>query len=507
MNNDLRVPANIKDTKYREYFEHLHEIIDKQSKEISVKDQLFRIQNLNFYKDLKDLTGEMLTLLWDDQFSSIRIIIKKHEGQSGELLYSLGIGNKSDSYAYLDSQIEEQLGEPGILYISDTSKIHSIKFVPGNSFPKTILGISLGEDKKNHGLVWFACENQKNFSKHESDKLFSFVGVCSTVIKNCVEWNEKSKALLFQNEILDRVNFPILILSQSAVLFSNLAAKQSFNKTLDNINESKLLLNNVWKFSVDSKNLITINNRDYKVAIIEDDLISSKNVRAAIFTDETLLKKQQEYLTVVMNSISQGLRSTLNLILGSAKMLPLVGGVNDHQKDYIKGIQSKAEESLNAIEDLLEIERIIEGEGLKLEGERIKSIVDISISLVGHLTKQKHISIINMIPNSEDVINLDQVLFTQMLANIFEFAVGNTNLNGEITIGAEKNSNHWKILIKDNSNGLSQVEVDRLNSLDHFNEVPQTLRLAKKIINFHRGTFVLQSDLGKGNKYLIEIPF
>ena len=81
-------------------------------------------------------------------------------------------------------------------------------------------------------------------------------------------------------------------------------------------------------------------------------------------------------------------------------MLPLVGEVNDHQKDYIKGIQSKAEESLNAIEDLLEIERIIEGEGLKLESEQLKSIVDNSISLVSHLAKQKHISLINMIPNS-----------------------------------------------------------------------------------------------------------
>ena len=300
MNKDLLDPANIKDPKYREYFEHLHEIIDKQNKEISVKDQLFRIQNLNFHQELKDLASELLTLLWDDQFNSIRIIIKKYENQSGELLYSEGIGNKSDSYAYLDEQIEEQLGEPGILYISDTAKIHSIKFVPGNNFPKTILGISLGEAKENHGLVWFACENQKNFTKHESDSLFSLIGACSTVIKNCIEWNEKTKALSFRSEILDRVNFPILIFSQNVVLFSNLAAKQGFNQALENLMKVNYYLKNIWKFSADSKNLITINNRDYKVTIIEDELISPNKIKAAIFTDETLLKKQQDYLTVVM---------------------------------------------------------------------------------------------------------------------------------------------------------------------------------------------------------------
>ena len=506
MSKDLIVPANIKDPKDREYFEHLHEIIEKQNKEISVKNQIIRIQDLDFHRDLKDLVGELLALLWDDQFNSIRIIIKKYEGKSKDLIYSGGLGNKSESYAYLDDQIEEQLGEPGILYILDTAKIHSIKFVPGNNFPKTILGISLRETKEYHGLVWFTCENQKVFTKHESDSLFSLIGACSTTINNCVEWDEKSKALSFRSEVLDRVDFPILILTQNAVVFSNVSARQYFNQILDNFNDNQTLLKNIWKLSVDDNKMISINNKDFKVTLIEDDLISSKKVKAAIFSDETLSKKQQDYLSVVLNSISQGLRSTLNLILGSVKMLPLVGEVNDHQKEYIKGIQLKTEESSNAIEDLLEIERIIEGEGLKLESDHLKSLVDVSISLISHLAKQKHINLINKIPNSEEHVNLDKALFNQTLANILEFSVGQTNLNGEIEIGAEKNSHNWKIFIKDTSNGLSQVEVDRLNSLDNLHEVPQTLRLARKIINFHGGTFILQSDLGKGNVYVIEIP-
>jgi signal transduction histidine kinase len=251
---------------------------------------------------------------------------------------------------------------------------------------------------------------------------------------------------------------------------------------------------------------ILINNRNYVITLIEDDLITSEKVKAAIIIDVTKLKKQQEYLSVVLDSISQGLRSTLNLILGSIKMLPLVGEVNDHQKEYIKGAQLKAEESLNAIEDLFEIERIIEGEGLRLENELLKGIVDLSISLVSHLAKQKHITLMNSIPSSEVSINLDKALFTQMLANTFEYAIGQTNLNGEITIGASKDLHSCKILIKDNSNGFSQVEVDRLNSIDHIHELPQTLRLARKIIIFHGGTFILQSDLGKGNTYAIELP-
>jgi len=506
MTKDLMIPENIKDPKYREYFDHLHEIIDKQNKEIFVKNQLFQILNLNFAQGLDSLAGELLVLLWNDQFNSIRIIIKNHEGQKGELLYSGGIGDKNDSYSYLDDQIEDQLGEPGILYIPDTSKIHSIKFVPGVDFPKTILGISLGHEKENHGFVWFACVNQKNFTKHESDTLLSLIKACSAAIQNCVEWNEKTKALFFRSEVLDQVDYPILIFNQNEVIFSNLSAKKSFNQILDNFAERQLLLKNFWKLPFEKISSVKLNNRDFKVSLIEGDHTSSKKIQAAIFIDETFLKKQQSYLSLILNSISQGLRSALNLILGSIKMLPLVGEINEHQKDFIKAVQLKAEESLNVIDDLLEIERLIKGDGLKLNNELLKSLVDISISMVGHIAKQKQISLINVIPDSDVSYYLDKVLFTQILANIFEFAIGQTNINGEITIKAEKDSHGLRILIIDNSNGLSKVEVERLNSSERLNEIPPTLRLARKISEFHCATLILQSDLGKGNTYIVQMP-
>jgi signal transduction histidine kinase len=506
MNKDSQIPENIKDPRYREYFAHLQEVIDKQNKEISVNNQIFQILKLNYRQDLKNLVGELLAILWNDQFSCIRIAIKKHEILTGELNFAEGIGAKNEAYAYLDDQVEDQLGKPGILYISDTSKIHSIKFVSGNQFPKTILGISLGVANDNFGVVWFACENQKVFTKFESDSLIALIGTCSTVIQNCIEWNETSQILSFRNEILDHANLPILILSRDEIIFSNFAAKESFNQILDNYDENQKLIRDIWKLTIESENLITLDIRDFQVNLVESNRNSSKSIRAAFFIDETLNKKQQDYLSTVLNSLSQALRSPLNLILGSTKMLPLVGEVNGHQNEYLKGILLKAEETLNIIEDLLEINRIIENKGLKIQTESLESLVNISSSLVNHLAKQKRISIVNEISNPVEVINVDKVLFTQTLANIFEFSISQTKIDGEITLSAVKNLNKWKITIKDNSNGISQVEVDRLNSFENLHEIPPTLRLARRIIDFHQGTFLIQSDLGKGNIFIIDIP-
>ncbi len=505
MNKKIIVPTDIRDTKNREYLEHLHEIIERQSNEISAKNQLLQIQNLNIHQDLDVVVHELLGLLWGDQFNCIRIIIKIPDDQFGDALYSKGKGNKSDSYAYLDNQIEEQLGNPGVLYISDTSKIHSIKFLPGYDFPKTILGISFGEEKEKNGLVWFACENQKYFSKHESDTLISLVRASSKIIKDCIEWNERNITLNLRNEILDQVNFPIFILSKK-IIYSNQEAKNKFRLIFEDHSKSQELINTIWKLSEGGEKHISINNSEYLVKLIDSNYFSPEKVKAVIFSDETLIKNQRNYLKVVVNSISQSLRSTLNLIQGSVKMLPLVGEVNEHQKDYLNAIHSKTTDSINVIEDLLEIERIIADDGLKLASESLNHIINNSILLVSYLAKQKHITLINKTPDSAVMVNLDKTLFSQMLACVFEFAISQTQLNGEISVETEKNNNIWNILIKDKSSGLSQVEVDRLNSRDQINEIPQTLRLARKIIDFHKGTFLLKSDLGKGNIYLIKIP-
>jgi len=506
MNKDSLIPDNIKDPKHREYIIHLHEIIEKQNKEISLNNKIFQILNQNYRQILKQLLNELLVIFWDDPLSSIRIIVKKPESQPGDLDLTAGIGSNYEAYAYLDGQVEDQLGKPGILYISDTAKIHSIKFASGNQFPKTILGVSLGNENDNLGMIWFAFENQKNFTKFESDSLVSLVEACTTVIQRCIEWNENILKLFFQNEILDLVNSPIFIISKNEILFSNISAKQGFHKLLDNADEKENIIRKIWELIIENNNLITLNERVYQVHLVESIQNIQKSFRAAILIDETLPQKQRDYVSLVINSLSQGLRSPLNLILGSIKMLPLVGNVNQHQKDYINSIQQKTEESLKIVGDLLDLERIIKNNGLKIQAESLQSLVGISSSLINHFAKQKRISIINSISNLDEVINVDKVLFTQAIANIFEFAIKQTRLDGEIAFTADKNADKWQIEIRDNSNGLSQVEVDRLNSYENLHEVPPSLLLVRRIINFHGGTFKVQSDLGKGNTYLIEIP-
>ncbi len=196
----------------------------------------------------------------------------------------------------------------------------------------------------------------------------------------------------------------------------------------------------------------------------------------------------------------------MNLVLGSIKMLPLVGEVNSSQQNYLDKIQQETEYSLDIVEELLDINRIIITNGLKIKTISINNLIKNSIALIGHFAKQKRIEIINKYSKFDELINVDEVLFTQAIANILEFSIGQTALGGEVEISAENQLERFVLRIKDNSRGLSQVEVDRLNSFERLHEVPKNLILVRSIINFHRGTLEIQSDLGRGTTYIMEIP-
>lgn len=498
--------AQIKASKYGEYFAHLQNITEKQDRDLLINKKVIQILTHDYRKNLNQLLSELLKYFKNDHFSSIRIVVKNQKLNDGESISAEGIGIKCGDYAYLDEQVEDQLGKPGLLYISDTTRIHSIKFISGNKFPRTVLGISLKSETEKSGFIWFACEEQKNFTKFESDSLVSLVKACASVIFQCVEWNEINENLSFQNKVFDLILFPVFIFSRNAVIFSNSAAKQIIEKTLKKINQKEEFIKKIWDFKTEKNDIISINERDYKIRFIDTIQKFPGPLRAVVLMDDTSFQQQKNYLTLVLDSLSQGLRSPLNLILGSVKMLPLVGDVNDHQKKYINSIQQKTEDSLAIIEELFDLERVIKNNGFRIQEIDIKSLVDISSALVGHLSNQKRISIINKSPNSDELIKVDKILFTQMLANIFEYAIGQTGLGGEIGFTSENKAEKWRITIDDSGNGLSQVEVDNLNSNENLHRIPSSLLLVRSIVSFHGGTFKIQSDFGKGNTYIIEIP-
>lgn len=506
VNKNPLIPEQIKTSKYAEYFSHLQEITEKQDRELTFSRILIQILEHDHHKKIQQILKELLVFFKNEAYSSIRIIINKNTSYGIDNQIKEGIGPKSDDYEYLDNQVQESLGKSGILYISDTSKIHSIKFKEGFQFPKTILGFTLNSSVEKTEFIWFACEEKKDFSKVESDMLASTIEACSKVIANCIEWNFINSEKNTFRYVLDAVNLPIFLMLREKIIFSNLISQNIFKEYLDASMPMEKLIGQIQNVEAGNQKSITLNQRNFHINIIEVGQEFRGSLKAVVFMDETILEKQRDYISLIIETICQSLKLPLNLILGTVKMLPLVGELNEHQKKYISDIKDKTDDSLLITKELLDLERIIKNNGLNISGNKVKNIVDHAAKLVTHLAKQKQIKIELQQSTITEMIWVDRTLFTQLITNVLEFAISKTSLGGIININFTSQKENWRITINDCSNGLPQVDLDKYNTFERLSEIPPGLLLVRSIIKFHGGIFNIQSEPGKGNTYIVEVP-
>jgi signal transduction histidine kinase len=482
------------------------DINEKQDKVIQNNHQIIQILEIDFYTDVKKILKELLGCFKNDQFSSIRIILDNPKLISGNNIIAEGIGEQNNLYAYLDAQIGSQIGNSGILYISDTLKIHTIKFSEGNQFPKTILGIAIETKQNKLGYIWFASYVQKVFTKIEADALIRQAEACGYVIQNCLLWNENNFITEYLYDALNLVNLPLLVISKNTIIFSNQNANNILRSELeDNILKEKLV-KKIWNFNEKHDNQLVIDNQNYQVNFCESARELQEKYRTVLLIDKTISQRQKNYTSLVFNSINQSLRSPLNIVLGSVKMIPLIGETNKQQKEYLSTIEKRTNDSIVLVEELLDLDRLLINDGLRVQKNDVRTLIAQSSELIEHLLKQKRISINCDDIDPELLIDADKSLFTQALINILEYAIGQTRLGEILNIYANSEEGNLEIQIVDKSSGLAKIDVDKLNSFENIYEIPSNLLLARRIIEFHMGTFTIQSEQGKGNTYIIKIP-
>jgi signal transduction histidine kinase len=504
--NKNSITDQIKTSKYAEYFSQLLEITEKQKRELAFCEALNLIHKVDYHKNIRQILKELLDFFKEDAYSCIRIVVNKKNSNYREDQIAEGVGSKSIEYAYLDTQIGDSIGKSGIVFIADSSKIHSIKFKEGFQFPKTILGMNLNSNDGKIGFIWFACEQQKDFAKVESEMLVSKVAAFSLVIEHALEWNRINAEAHVLREILDVLKLPVFLILKESIVYSNSIAQNMITNYSDSPLTKEQIIDQINNVEIGIQKNIFLNQQIFNLNIFQVGQEFWPSMKLVIFLDETILEKQKMYISLIIETISQSLKSPMNLILGAVKMVPLVGEMNEYQKKYLIDIENKAEDSLRITQELLELERITDNDGLKIRGIEISTILDQALKLVAHLAMQKRIEIVLQPLPVPQMIQVDQALFTQAIVNILEFAIGKTNLGETIRIKFLLQNKKWQIIIQDFGNGLPQVEIDKYNSFEALKEIPPEIRLVRSIIKYHGGVFKIESQIGKGRTYIVEMP-
>ncbi len=252
-----------------------------------------------------------------------------------------------------------------------------------------------------------------------------------------------------------------------------------------------------------------------EIKAVESDLIAAKE-----FAEKASHAKSQ-----FLSSMSHELRTPMNAILGYSELLkedlssPIeeIGedGIADMQQ-YVANILQAGWHLLELINKVLDLTRIEAGKlEVLIEKVELIDLIKECTSLITPLAEKRNITILNKTASMrpQDAL-IDRARLKQVLINLLSNAVKYNQDNGSITITLEQKSPKYiRVSVIDTGIGLSEEQKNkvfdpftRLSGLNLIEGTGIGLTITKRLLEIMDGRIGLDSELGVGSTFWIELP-
>jgi CheY-like chemotaxis protein len=251
------------------------------------------------------------------------------------------------------------------------------------------------------------------------------------------------------------------------------------------------------------------------------DLTSSDSEYLLVNDKTESLSEPQEPVDPfrIIANLTHELKTPLHSILTVASLLKteVDGGLNEEQQKQVGIILRNGEQLLELITDLLShassstktrrlnIKKINPFEGIK---KLVQDVVP--------LAEQKKVTISSELEYCPKEFFSDEGLFYRIVSNILDNAIKFSKPEGEVYLSIEKSLSQGMIIrIVDSGIGMNQTTKEKLftafyqedaSSTRQYGGVGLGLALVKSSIEQLGGSILVQSELGKGTIFTIELP-
>jgi len=207
------------------------------------------------------------------------------------------------------------------------------------------------------------------------------------------------------------------------------------------------------------------------------------------------------------------LRTPLSLIKGNLDNIDkgFAGEVQPKQKEILGDVFRIVDRLARLVNDLLDLSKIESGKmELKKEPLDIVGLADEVIKDFEKLAIQKGLIIKKEFPGSAIVVEADRDKLTQVFVNLLGNALKFTD-KGEIIVRIIELQDEVQVEVQDTGPGMSKEETEKI--FDKFVRVVAErkegtglgLPIAKDIITLHKGRIRVESEPGKGSKFIFNL--
>ena len=243
-------------------------------------------------------------------------------------------------------------------------------------------------------------------------------------------------------------------------------------------------------------------------------------ISAFYITVKTMLnqKKLSEIKSDFINNMTHELKTPLATISLAVDALSNAKVVNDKQKtEYFRGIIKEENKRMNRQVETILSAALLEKQELKLNikpihlHEIIRRVVEnFSLQL-----EDKNGKVELKLNAKNDIIEVDEMHFTNLLNNLVDNAVKYSKENLEIVITTHLSSKSIIIQVRDNGIGMSRETVKRVfekfyrahtGNVHNVKGFGLGMSYVKTVIDAHEGNIKVESTPGKGSTFTVEVP-
>ena len=228
--------------------------------------------------------------------------------------------------------------------------------------------------------------------------------------------------------------------------------------------------------------------------------------------------------TLFLNNMSHDIRTPMNAIIGFNGIAMRNVGMDDKKvTDALQKISKASDYLLDLINDILEVSRIESGTfSIQEENANIYSSFENIEPVMEELAADKSITLSFNVENIKDrYVICDKIHVNRIFVNIIGNAIKYTNRGGYVKVNCRQlnrqgDIGYYEYTFEDNGIGMSKeflkTAFDRFSREDNnmVNKIQGTgigLSLCKTMTNMLQGTISVESELGKGSKFTVILPF
>jgi two-component system sensor histidine kinase/response regulator len=244
-------------------------------------------------------------------------------------------------------------------------------------------------------------------------------------------------------------------------------------------------------------------------------------LKAATDALEDSLRKLRELERVrddLMKMIVHDLKTPLTSVLATLEMLSDgdFGQVTTPQKVAIGDVESKSEDLLALIDDILEVARIEETNiTLTLAPMAPGALLAELVHEWGHRFQQERTTVFVSVADDAPVFTGDKGLIKRVFSNLIQNAVTHSSSPVHLELNARRAGHGVLFTVSDNGPGIPPEYHEVIFRKFGQVEMPRTprtrssglgLTFCKLVVERHRGRIWVKSAEGKGSSFYIELP-